>query len=101
MTVVAAGPVPPDQDPRHTCPPRLLGPAHLPLPRLRKCSRRWYTRFEPIFLQTKRHTAWYEAEAAVLGLTALQQYEVDSFSGVNLGERSAFTAAGEPVAAGL
>eukprot|EP01043_Picozoa_sp_COSAG02_P005470 COSAG02_NODE_148_length_33809_cov_158.369594_14_plen_434_part_00 len=60
-----------------------------------------HAHFEPIFLQTKRHTTWYEAEAAVLGLTSLQQYEVDSFSGVNLGERQAFTAAGEPVTGSL
>ena len=52
-----------------------------------------HARFEPLFLQTKRHPALFEAEAAVLGLTALEAYDVDSVSGVNMGELRAFTAA--------
>ena len=48
-------------------------------------------RFEPVFLQTSRHPQWFESEAAVLGVTALEKYDIDSVSGVNLGEQKAFT----------
>jgi hypothetical protein len=65
-------PPPPGPHPAPPAPPAMTLPPMI------------HARFEPLFLQTKRHPALFEAEAAVLGLTALEQYDVDSISGVNM-----------------
>jgi hypothetical protein len=45
-----------------------------------------YARYVPLFQQTKKHAAVYVAEPALLALTALERYAIDSANGVNLGE---------------
>ena len=44
-------------------------------------------------LYSKEHPPLFEAEPAVLGVTSLEQYDIDSVSGVNIGEQKALTAA--------
>ena len=50
-----------------------------------------WARYEPLFLHTTKHAPVYEAEAAFLGLTQLQQYAIESTLGVNLGEARAYS----------
>jgi hypothetical protein len=71
------GPSPPGPSPGPSPPPAELPPV-------------LWARFEPLFLQTKEHDAFFEPEPALLGLTALQAYDIDSHSQVNLGEVNAF-----------
>lgn len=49
-----------------------------------------YARYVPLFQQTKKHAAVYVAEPALLALTALERYAIDSANGVNLGEARAY-----------
>ena len=44
-------------------------------------------------MYSKEHPPLFEAEPAVLGVTSLEQYNIDSVSGVNIGEQKALTAA--------
>eukprot|EP01050_Picozoa_sp_SAG11_P002506 SAG11_NODE_128_length_15542_cov_6.432105_8_plen_450_part_00 len=89
---VAPSPPAPHPHPPHPHPPGPPGPAPPPAPVI-TLPPTIHARFEPIFLQTTRHPVWYEAEAAVLGVTALERYDIDSVSGVNIGEWRAFTEA--------
>lgn len=87
------GPHPSPPGPPHPSPPGPPHPGPAPVPPSAVLPAAIHARFDPIFLQTKNHEPMYAAEPAVLGITFLQKYNIDSVSGVNLGEQKAFTAA--------